>query len=180
MRSCRVTFYGPFGVFSNILKKFNLFFSVDPFTRKDWYDVKAPSMFATRQIGKTLVNRTQGTSKFLFWSFRLHSELPCWQGLRNLRKAFLASVIWVAFVSLLCVHLLRNTQLWTTELSATPWLIFIFNYGPSRTVNNPFGMWGRFLIWYTCVQTAQMFMLCLLPLQYTQISWIGYNKQRMH
>ncbi|XP_044740657.1 40S ribosomal protein S3a [Chrysoperla carnea] len=34
---------------------------VDPFTRKDWYDVKAPSMFHTRQIGKTLVNRTQGT-----------------------------------------------------------------------------------------------------------------------
>nr|CAH7728451.1 unnamed protein product [Callosobruchus chinensis] len=34
---------------------------VDPFTRKDWYDVKAPSMFATRQVGKTLVNRTQGT-----------------------------------------------------------------------------------------------------------------------
>ncbi|KAF2885461.1 hypothetical protein ILUMI_20741 [Ignelater luminosus] len=34
---------------------------IDPFTRKDWYDVKAPSMFATRQIGKTLVNRTQGT-----------------------------------------------------------------------------------------------------------------------
>lgn len=34
---------------------------VDPFTRKDWYDVKAPSMFAIRQVGKTLVNRTQGT-----------------------------------------------------------------------------------------------------------------------
>lgn len=34
---------------------------IDPFTRKDWYDVKAPSMFATRQVGKTLVNRTQGT-----------------------------------------------------------------------------------------------------------------------
>merc|ERR1711911_73280 len=34
---------------------------VDPFTRKDWYDVKAPSMFTVRQIGKTLVNRTQGT-----------------------------------------------------------------------------------------------------------------------
>lgn len=34
---------------------------VDPFTRKDWYDVMAPSMFANRTVGKTLVNRTQGT-----------------------------------------------------------------------------------------------------------------------
>jgi len=33
---------------------------VDPFTKKDWYDVKAPSMFTVRQVGKTLVNRTQG------------------------------------------------------------------------------------------------------------------------
>ena len=39
------------------------FFRVDPFSKKDWYDVKAPSMFAVRQIGKTLVSRTQGTSK---------------------------------------------------------------------------------------------------------------------
>jgi len=41
---------------------------IDPFTRKEWYDVKAPSMFSKRQIGKTLVNRTQGTkiaSEFL-------------------------------------------------------------------------------------------------------------------
>ncbi|XP_033743846.1 40S ribosomal protein S3a-like [Pecten maximus] len=34
---------------------------IDPFTKKDWYDVKAPSMFAFRQIGKTPVTRTQGT-----------------------------------------------------------------------------------------------------------------------
>jgi len=33
---------------------------IDPFTRKDWYDIKAPSMFTQRQVGKTLVNRTQG------------------------------------------------------------------------------------------------------------------------
>jgi small subunit ribosomal protein S3Ae len=34
---------------------------IDPFSRKDWYDVKAPSMFTIHQVGKTLVNRTQGT-----------------------------------------------------------------------------------------------------------------------
>merc|ERR1712018_139498 len=34
---------------------------VDPFTRKDWYDIKAPSIFKVRDVGKTLVNRTQGT-----------------------------------------------------------------------------------------------------------------------
>lgn len=34
---------------------------VDPFTRKDWYDVKSPAMFSVRNVGKTLVNRTQGT-----------------------------------------------------------------------------------------------------------------------
>ncbi|KAI9135927.1 40S ribosomal protein S1 [Paraphysoderma sedebokerense] len=33
---------------------------VDPFSRKDWYDVKAPSVFEVRNIGKTFVNRTQG------------------------------------------------------------------------------------------------------------------------
>lgn len=40
--------------------------SVDPFTRKDWYDIKAPSMFDVRQVGKTLVNRTQGLRKQSF------------------------------------------------------------------------------------------------------------------
>lgn len=34
---------------------------VDPFTRKEWYDIKAPAMFMRRICGKTPVNRTQGT-----------------------------------------------------------------------------------------------------------------------
>jgi len=34
---------------------------VDPFVKKEWYDIKAPVMFAHRQVGKTVVNRTQGT-----------------------------------------------------------------------------------------------------------------------
>ncbi|WWC69213.1 40S ribosomal protein eS1 [Kwoniella pini CBS 10737] len=33
---------------------------VDPFSRKEWYDIKAPSFFENRNAGKTLVNRTQG------------------------------------------------------------------------------------------------------------------------
>jgi len=32
----------------------------DPFTRKDWYSIKAPSTFNVRDVGKTLVNRTTG------------------------------------------------------------------------------------------------------------------------
>ncbi|OLL25148.1 40S ribosomal protein S1 [Neolecta irregularis DAH-3] len=34
--------------------------AVDAFARKDWYDIKAPSMFEVRNVGKTLVNRTAG------------------------------------------------------------------------------------------------------------------------
>merc|ERR1712142_1198443 len=33
---------------------------VDPLTKKDWYDIKAPNMFKVRQVGKTLVTRTIG------------------------------------------------------------------------------------------------------------------------
>jgi small subunit ribosomal protein S3Ae len=34
---------------------------VDPFTKKDWYEIKAPAVFNNRNVGFTLVNRTQGT-----------------------------------------------------------------------------------------------------------------------
>jgi len=34
---------------------------VDPFSRKDWYDIKAPSSFPIRQVGKTMVTKTIGT-----------------------------------------------------------------------------------------------------------------------
>jgi len=35
---------------------------VDPFTRKEWYDIKAPAIFPNRNIGKTVVNKTVGTT----------------------------------------------------------------------------------------------------------------------
>jgi small subunit ribosomal protein S3Ae len=34
---------------------------IDPFAKKDWYDIKAPTTFTNRQVGKTPVNRTSGT-----------------------------------------------------------------------------------------------------------------------
>jgi len=33
----------------------------DPFSKKDWYDIKAPANFDVRTIGRTLVTRTTGT-----------------------------------------------------------------------------------------------------------------------
>lgn len=33
---------------------------IDPFTRKEWYDIKAPSTFENRNVGKTLVNKSTG------------------------------------------------------------------------------------------------------------------------
>jgi len=35
--------------------------AVDPFLKKEWYDIKAPSMFTVKQVGKTLVTRSAGT-----------------------------------------------------------------------------------------------------------------------
>jgi len=33
----------------------------DPFSKKEWYDVRAPSSFQIRGVGKTVVTKTQGT-----------------------------------------------------------------------------------------------------------------------
>jgi len=35
--------------------------TIDPFARKDWFDVKAPQLFTQREVCKTPVNRTAGT-----------------------------------------------------------------------------------------------------------------------
>ncbi|KAG7697890.1 hypothetical protein KL930_000056 [Ogataea haglerorum] len=33
---------------------------VDPFTKKEWYDIKAPTTFENRNVGKTLINKSTG------------------------------------------------------------------------------------------------------------------------
>ena len=47
------------------------YYRADPFAKKDWYDIKAPSVFTVKNVGKTLVTRTQGTkvSSFYFYLF---------------------------------------------------------------------------------------------------------------
>jgi hypothetical protein len=50
-----------FGWWSEWVSEHVCFCSVDPFSKKDWYDIKAPSTFNQRSSGKTLVTRTQGT-----------------------------------------------------------------------------------------------------------------------
>eukprot|EP00380_Ascogregarina_taiwanensis_P004574 284819144_2 len=47
----------------------------DPFLKKEWYDLKAPQFFAVRNIGKTLVSKSQGTSKFVCALCLYHAEL---------------------------------------------------------------------------------------------------------
>lgn len=34
---------------------------IDPYVKKDWFDMRAPNMFPIRQIGKTLATKSQGT-----------------------------------------------------------------------------------------------------------------------
>merc|ERR1719231_2165672 len=34
--------------------------TVDPFSKKEWFDIKAPNMFPIRQVGKTIATKTQG------------------------------------------------------------------------------------------------------------------------
>lgn len=46
----------------------------DPFARKDLYTIKAPTVFATRKCGKTLITRTTGTSKLSLSRTYVNSE----------------------------------------------------------------------------------------------------------
>jgi ribosomal protein S3AE len=44
--------------------------SQNPFDRKELYAIKAPSMFATRNAGKTLITKTIGTSKKILFDHK--------------------------------------------------------------------------------------------------------------
>ena len=98
--------------------------SVDPFTRKEWYDIKAPAMFINRICGKTPVNRTQGTSTLRARSSLLSlSCFPCggpvvllrlfppqwlllsrwqWLQLQQSDEPVLVAWVWRVFVASVC------------------------------------------------------------------------------
>ena len=67
-----------------------MFCSVDPFSKKDWYDVKAPAMFNIRNLGKTLVTRTQGTSKYLL-NIYIYTACVC---LTSVSRVLMFSGVW--------------------------------------------------------------------------------------
>ena len=35
--------------------------ALDPFLKKEWYNLISPSMFSNKECGKTLITKTQGT-----------------------------------------------------------------------------------------------------------------------
>jgi Ribosomal S3Ae family len=41
--------------------------TVDPLSRKEWYDFKAPIPFSSKSFGKTLVTRSSGNSNYSFY-----------------------------------------------------------------------------------------------------------------
>jgi len=45
---------------------------IDPLTRKEWFDFKAPNPFSTKSFGKTLVTKTTGTSKYQYNTSKFH------------------------------------------------------------------------------------------------------------
>merc|ERR1712063_207037 len=46
----------------------------DTFEKKDWYNIKAPKMFASANAGVTPVNRTSGNN---IASDKSHNQCPC-------------------------------------------------------------------------------------------------------
>lgn len=40
--------------------------TIDPLSRKEWYDFRAPIPFSSKSFGKTLVTKSSGNSKNLF------------------------------------------------------------------------------------------------------------------
>ncbi|RWW10783.1 hypothetical protein GW17_00025662 [Ensete ventricosum] len=71
---------------------------VDPFAKKDWYDIKAPSVFSVRNIGNTLVSRTQGTKVYYSHSYILFIML-------DLFLSRLVSLQWLKDVKQLKAHI---------------------------------------------------------------------------
>jgi len=67
-----------FGVFKRVESLTASLCSADPFSKKDWYDVKAPGLFKNPYVGKTFVNQTQGKgTRFLVAiTFSLSILLP--------------------------------------------------------------------------------------------------------
>lgn len=71
----------------------------DPYAKKDWYDIKAPSVFDIKNVGKTLVTRTQGTKVLLSSSFST-SFFSCYS-VKLMPVAFGFGLFWLSLIVVL-------------------------------------------------------------------------------
>ena len=67
----------------------------DPFAKKDWYDIKAPSIFQVKNVGKTLVSRTQGDIIFIMFFLLIMKIGQCIEEFNPLFFLSLYVKIWI-------------------------------------------------------------------------------------
>lgn len=73
-------------------------YRADPYAKKDWYDIKAPSVFGVRNVGKTLVTRTQGTKVIICFCLNfksiIHLLYNIYFGMLEIHRYFSGSLMW--------------------------------------------------------------------------------------
>jgi len=129
---------------------------VDPFTKKDWYDVKAPSMFPLRQVGKIVATKTIGN--------------------RNVRDSLLGRVIEVSLGDLKTKgeeDAFRKFKLKVEEIAGSHCLTNFYGMDMTTDKLRSLVRKGNSLIEaYTDVKTTDGYTLRLFC--------IGFTKRRQH
>ena len=152
--------------------------SVDPFTKKDWYDVKAPSMFTIRQIGKTMVTRTAGTSEY-FSLFLIYFPSTCCPSTRwFLARGGKARFRCRTFHEPNLVHRIKYMKSPASESIRNAW----FNLEwLSRSVHLArLGISYLDLLWNAFDSDAKLFMYCTeILLRWGIIVVRGYSADRL-
>ena len=115
---------------------------VDPFAKKDLYDIKAPSLFQVKNVGKTFISHTQGTKVLFFkystknWNFSffiVNLLVLCCGSIVwvfKIRNLFSYSFdlcfdFWVESIINACFHFATGLCFYYVLVSFMEWLIFL-------------------------------------------------------